>query len=235
MPHDDDLLDPRADALTYGLDSLDDRALLGILLGQGGARRADALAAELLDRGGGLRGLGRCGPASLAELPGLGVARALKLAVALEIGRRFATRFERPTQPLDRPDRVAAFLAPTFASLLHEEMWVLSLDGGNRLRGLRRVAQGGLHAMSVSPGDILRAVVWDGATAFVLAHNHPSGRLESSREDVETTVRLAVVAEQLGVPLVDHLILAPDGGFLSMAELGVIEPASRRARPRSGR
>jgi DNA repair protein RadC len=235
MPFDDDALDPRADALAYGFDSLDDRALLAILLGKASGRSSEALAGELLEQSGGLRGLARRGPASLAEQSGLGVARALKLAAAIEFGKRLATRVERPSEPLDHPERVAAFLTPMLATLLHEEMWVLALDGSNRLRGFRRVAQGGLHAIAIAPGDILRAALWDGATAFVLAHNHPSGRLEASREDVETTVRLGVVAHQLGIPLVDHVIVVPDGRYLSMAQLGVIESDPPRARPRRKR
>lgn len=235
MSIDDELIDARADALAYGLDSLEDRALLGILFGKSGHRGAEVIAGELLERGGGLRGLARLGPATLAEHAGVGVARALKVSAAIEIGRRLASRVERPSESLDRPSRVAAFLAPALAPLLHEEMWVLSLDARNRLRGVRRVGQGGLHAVSVAPRDVLRTAIWDGATAFVVVHNHPSGSLEASREDVETTVRLAFVAAELGVPLVDHVIVVPDGGYLSMAELGVIGPEARSGAPSSQR
>lgn len=234
MPQEDDELDPRADALAYGLDSLDERALLQLLLGRvGGGRSTEAVATELLERTGGVLGLSRCGPAVFAEHPGVGAARALRLAAAVEVGRRLARHTEPPDGPLDHPDAVAAFLTPRIGSLLHEEMWVVSLDGTNRLRGLRRVAQGGTHALSVAPSDVLRAALWDGATAFVLAHNHPSGRLEASREDIETTVRLALSAHELGVPMLDHVIVTASGAYLSMAELGVLGPD--RAMPRRRR
>jgi len=236
MSTSDDVDDPRFEALVHGLDTLDDRALVGVLLGRAlGGRSSEAVAAELLEKTGGFAGLARCGPAVFAEQPGVGVARALRLAAAIEVGRRLATRSAAPSEPLDNPLRVAQFLVPRLGGLLHEEMWVLSLDGANRLRGMRRVAQGGLHAMSVVPGDILRAALWDGATAFLLAHNHPSGRLEPSREDVETTVRMAVSAHHLGVPLLDHVIVTASGEFVSMAELGVLRGAPEPERGRKKR
>lgn len=229
----EDCEDPRTEAILHGVESLDDRALVGLLLGKGsGGRPSEVVAAELLDKAGGVVGMARCGPHVFAEHPGVGVARALRLAAALEVGRRLAHRIPVSSRALDEPSAVAALLSPRLGALLHEEMWVLSVDGANRLRGMRRVAQGGLHGMSVVPGDILRAALWDGAAGFILAHNHPSGSLEASREDIETTVRLALAAQQLGVPLLDHVILVPGGNYLSMAELGVLEVRLPGARGR---
>ncbi len=235
----DDHEDPRHEAILYGLDSLDDRALVGVLLGKAsGGRPSEAVAGELLDKAGGVVGMARCGPHVFAAHPGVGIARALRLAAAIEVGRRLARRAPVSTESFDDPAQVAELLGPRIGSLIHEEMWVLSLDGANRLRGLRRVAQGGLHSMSVVPGDVLRAALWDGAVAFILAHNHPSGRLEASPEDVETTVRLAACGQQLGIPMLDHVIVTAGGNYLSMAELGVLgprlEPRRRRRKASTG-
>ena len=105
-------------------------------------------------------------------------------------------------------------------------MWVLSLDGRNRLRGERRVAQGGLHGCAVAARDILRAALTDAASAFVLVHNHPSGDPRPSPEDVAMTAAVARAATVVGVPLVDHVVVS-DGRHASMLELGVLEDPSR--------
>jgi DNA repair protein RadC len=234
MPH-DDTLDPRADALTFGLDALDDPALVALLLGRArGAPPPELTAAELLAEVGGLPGLARCGPTRFVEQSGLGVARALRLGAGLELARRLVERPPPLGELLDSPERAVGFLTRKLGSLLHEEMWVLSLDAGNRLRGARRVGQGGLHALSISPADVLRAALWDGASSFILAHNHPSGRLKASREDIETTVRLGFASLQLGVPMVDHLIVTARG-HLSLAALGLVEPTTQRHRSRTSK
>lgn len=227
MLDDDRPDDARLDALAHGLDSLDDRALVTLLLGRARVGPPpDALAGELLGLVGGLRGLARCGPGAFADLAGVGVSRALRLGAAVELARRIGDVPPPIGESIDTPSRAVAFLTGKLGPLVHEEMWLLSLDGSSRLRAARRVAQGGLHAMSLAPADILRAVLWDGATAFVLAHNHPSGRLEASHEDIETTLRLAVAATQLGVPMIDHLIITAHG-HLSLAEMGLLDPPGR--------
>jgi DNA repair protein RadC len=216
---------PRERALGAGLATLGDVELLAILLGTGLAGRpASVVAAALLDETDGLQGLLRLGPQALAEQPGLGVAKALRIGAGLELGRRTLMRVPVPTVPLRHGKAVAAHLRWSLASLDHEEMWVLSLDGRNLLRGTRRVAQGGVHRLSVAPRDILAAAIADGASTFVLAHNHPSGDPTPSADDITMTRVTAAAGDVMGVPMVDHVILARDGSYRSMLEMGIIEP-----------
>jgi DNA repair protein RadC len=106
-------------------------------------------------------------------------------------------------------------------------MWVISLDGRNGMRGARQVAQGGLHGCAVSARDILRAALADAAAALILVHNHPSGDSAPSPEDVEMTRVVAAAGMVVGVPLVDHVILAPDGHYSSLLDLGMLGGAGR--------
>ena len=101
-------------------------------------------------------------------------------------------------------------------------MWLVSLDGRNYVRGMRRVAQGGLHTCSVLPRDILRAALYEAATAMVLVHNHPSGDPTPSAEDVALTRNLCDAGALTGLPLVDHVVVAPSGKYMSLLDLGVI-------------
>jgi DNA repair protein RadC len=216
---------PRERALVAGITALGDAELLAILLGTGLAGRpASLVATALLDEIAGLQGLLRLGPQTLAEHPGIGMAKALRIGAGLELGRRTLMRVPRPTVPLRHGKAVAEHLRWSLASLPHEEMWVLSLDGRNHLRGTRRVAQGGVHRLSVAPRDILAAAIADSASTFVLAHNHPSGDPTPSADDVTMTRMTAAAGEVMGIPLVDHVILAADGGYRSMLESGILEP-----------
>jgi DNA repair protein RadC len=120
-------------------------------------------------------------------------------------------------------------MAPEIGALAHEEMWVVCLDGRNRVRASRRVAQGGLHGCAVLPRDVLRVAVHEAASAIVLVHNHPSDDPTPSAEDLVMTRRAAEAAAIVGVPLVDHVIVAPSGRYTSMLDLGVLEPPDAHA------
>lgn len=215
---------PRERALEGGVGALGDAELLAILLGTGLAGRPVSLvAAGLLDRTAGLEGLARLGPSALAEHPGVGEVKAARIAAAIEIGRRAAIRSARARPPLRSPAEVAAYVKPMLRGLDHEEMWVLALDGRNNMRGMRKVAQGGLHGCSVAPRDILRVALADAASSMVLAHNHPSGDPTPSPADIEMTRIVLQAGAIAGIPLVDHVIVAHDGRHCSMLEIGLID------------
>ena len=219
------LMGPRERALEQGVSSLGDAELLAILLGTGLAGRPVSLvAAGLLDRFSGLDGLLRRSPAAIAEHPGIGLAKALRIGAALELGRRAAQRAARPQGKLCTSNAVADYMQPVLGPLPHEELWLISLDGRNFLRSARRVGQGGLHVCTVEPRDILRAALTEAATAMVLVHNHPSGDPAPSPADASLTRLIADLGRIMGVPLVDHVILTPDGQHSSLLNLGVIDP-----------
>lgn len=100
-------------------------------------------------------------------------------------------------------------------------MFVVSLDGQNGARSVRRVAQGGLHGCSVSARDILRVGLTEAASAIVLVHNHPSGDPTPSPEDIAMTRIVAEAAELVGMPLFDHVVIGRDR-YVSMLDLGVL-------------
>jgi DNA repair protein RadC len=203
------------------MESLCDTELLALLLGtRRTSERTLGLAASVLETVGGLEGLGRIGPAALAEHSGMDHARSLLVAAALELGRRSLERgLADEANVMGSFHSVATWARPRLARLDHEQVWLLVLDGRNRLRSAQRVAQGGLHGCALTPGDVLRPAVREGGSAFVLVHNHPSGDPAPSREDVAMTRLVAAAGELLGVPLLDHVIVAR-GGESSLLELG---------------
>ena len=218
---------PRERGICHGFDTLADPELVAVLLGTGEKGRSVLrVAVELLEQLGGLHGLLHTGPHAMAELRGVGLAKAARLAAGVELGRR-AWLNASASDRLDMSSsaEVALWARARLSELDHEQVWVLSLDGRNNLRSARRIAEGGLHGCSVESRDILRAVVRDAASAFVLLHNHPSGDPQPSDEDVDLTARLARAAMVIGTPLIDHVIVA-GRSHCSLFDMGLLTPKS---------
>jgi DNA repair protein RadC len=217
---------PRERGLSEGFENLADAELLSVLLGTGEkGRPVHRVAADLLEQWGGIVGLARAGPRALAETPGVGLAKAARIAAGFELGRRVLVHSSTaPRLNLGSSEEVARWGRIRLASLDHEQLWMLALDGRNGMRAARRVAEGGLHGCAVDPRDILRAALREAASAFVLVHNHPSGDPTPSDEDITLTNMVARAGSVLGTPLVDHVIVAA-GGHASLFDLGLLELA----------
>lgn len=206
-----------------GADSLSDTELLSLVLSGGRATSAPLAAALLAEHG--LAGVARLGLGELARARSVGQARALRVAAALELGRRAVQVTVVEASPFI-PDHqgVVAWALPRLAPLDHEELWALALDGRHGLRAARRVASGGVHGLHIGVRDVLRVVLKEAASSFVLVHNHPSGDPTPSQEDIAFTRRVCDGAEAVGTPLLDHVIIARQRAT-SMFELGLVSPA----------
>jgi DNA repair protein RadC len=228
---------PRERLVDVGVESLRDDELVALLLGTGTvAESVGIVALRLLEEHGALEGLARAGVGEISQRRGVGWAKAARVAAAVELGRRVstATRLREPAR-FPEPSAVVAWADRHLTSLDHEELWILALDAGNGLRAARRVAAGGIQGMFVSPRDPLRVALREGASAFILVHNHPSGDPTPSLEDLEFTRKMARAADVVGTPLVDHVIVGR-GASLSMLEHGCLpeweEAANERAEGR---
>jgi DNA repair protein RadC len=219
---------PRERLRVVGLRDLADVELLALVLGTGVVGMPVGLVASaLLEDLGGLEGVARAGYGELAERRGLGTARAMRIAAAFEMGRRACVKERLPWVPDSRA--VAEWGRAKLGDLAHEELWALALDGQHRVRAARRVASGGLHGMVLSVRDPLRVVLREGASAFVVVHNHPSGDPTPSLEDLRFTEQLAAAADAVGTPLLDHVVVASEG-HRSMLDDGILPVESSKER-----
>jgi DNA repair protein RadC len=187
-----------------------DAELVALVLGTGCAGvPVGVLAARLLEEHGGIGGLAHAGVGELGQGIGMGPAKGARLAAAIELGRRAVAAASRGTAAR-MPERraVEAWARPRLATLDHEELWLLALDGQHGLRAARRIASGGIHGMHVASRDPLRVALREAASAFILVHNHPSGDPSPSAEDIAFTRAVAEGATLIGVPLLDHVIVA---------------------------
>jgi DNA repair protein RadC len=216
---------PRERAVAVGVEHLGDGDLLALVLGTGRAGvPVGVLAAMLLEEHGGVAGLARAGIGELVLRAGVGAAKAARLMAAVELGRRAVQDASREVVAR-MPDRdaVEAWARPRLCTLDHEELWLLALDGHHGLRAARRVASGGIHGLHVASRDALRVALREGASAFVLVHNHPSGDPTPSPEDLAFTRAVERAAALVGTPLLDHVVVARRRA-ISMLEAGIIAP-----------
>ncbi len=203
---------PRERLEALGPEALSDAELLALLL-RTGSRGSDALAvaSQLLARHGGLPGLARAGPRDLVGAPGVGPAKSATLRASLEIGRRLATRRLAAGAAIGGPADVFRHFHPRLRDAAHERFLVVLLDGRHRVMRQELVSQGTLTASLVHPREVFRPALRAAAAALVLVHNHPSGDPTPSREDHEVTCRLVKAGEILGVPVLDHVVVAERG------------------------
>ncbi|HUJ57501.1 MAG TPA: DNA repair protein RadC [Kofleriaceae bacterium] len=214
-----DLFDdrPRERLWRDGVGATGDLELVAILLGTGvRARPAIAVATALVESVGGLAAISRASPRELAQVAGVGAARAARIAAAFELGRRAIARIDR-RDPLVEPEDVYRNLAPRLAGLQQEVFLSIGLDIRNGMLDIVEVGRGSVAAVDVHPREVFRPLVRMAAAGAVVVHNHPTGDPTPSQEDVALTRRLRAAGDVLGIPLVDHVII---GGteFVSVAE-----------------
>ena len=223
------MADLREHALAFGVQSMAVVDLLTLLLGTGTTGESVALsAANLLETSGGLEGIARLGPHALARR-GIGPAKATRVAAAIELGRRAQLGLLSEERALfDCFEQVVRWARPRLATLEHEEVWLLSLDGKYGLKSARRIAQGGLHGCALLTRDVLSPALRDGASAMVLVHNHPSGDPTPSAEDIAMTRAVRSAGELVGIPLIDHVVVARNGACSLSDVDGSVSPADGR-------
>jgi DNA repair protein RadC len=120
------------------------------------------------------------------------------------------------------PTDVAQVLIPQMRSLKVEHFKVVHLNIKNRVVKIEDVSVGTVNASIVHPREVFRMAIKDGSASIILAHNHPSGECEPSREDISLTKRLVEVGELVGIHVLDHLIIG-DGGYASLKQMGLME------------
>jgi len=216
---------PRERLLCQGSKNLSTAELIAILLGTGqGAGRLSAvgLGQFVLQKleehqRDSLAVLREITAQELMEIPGIGPAKATTILAAVELGKRVF--HSRPTERtvVDDPAIAAAILSNDLMWQPQERFAVLLLDVKHRLISTRVISVGTATETLAHPRDIFREVIRQGAVRAIVAHNHPSGSVEPSSEDIALTRQLLTGAQFLGIPLLDHLILG-NGNYLSLRQ-----------------
>ena len=201
--------------------NLSDQELLAVIVGTGikGCDVID-LTSHLIREFGGLRGISTAGIREIAGTNGMGIKKAIRIHAALEIGKRVVSEPVN-TNHIDSPFSVWQFLLPEMAGLQKEEFRVMILNNKNRLIKKSLISIGTISEAIVHPREVFRDAIREGGSSIIIAHNHPSGIITPSREDIATTKRIAESGSIIGIPLLDHVIIT-DLSFLSMKDEGYI-------------
>jgi len=205
---------PREKLLAKGEGALSDAELLAVLLGSGTKQFSVLnLSVKILSA---LNGeLATADTKTLLEVNGVGRAKACQVVAAIELGRRHLSR--RRAVIRDAEDAL-----PYLAGIRNERqehLVCLSLNGANEVLATRVVTVGLLDSNQVHPREVFADPITDRAASILCAHNHPSGTLEASPEDLAITMRLVKAGEVLGIRVLDHLIVT-EQGFLSLKQAG---------------
>ncbi len=205
---------PRERCMKRGASALSNTELLAILIRTGNrGTTALEMARRLLARCGSLRGLLSMEPAELAVAEGLGNARAAQIAAAMELARRFTEEEVMAAKRLAGAEDAYRFLRPRLRDLKYETFAVIFLNQKNGVLAYREMFKGTVNASSVHPREVVKAALRHNAAAVILAHNHPSGCVEPSPDDLKLTGELSGILKVIDVRVVDHLIVGGNGYY----------------------
>jgi DNA repair protein RadC len=212
---------PRERLVQFGANALSSAELLAILLRTGTPEMtAVQLAQHLLTSMGSLRAIASAKPSELAQVKGIGLAKAAQLLAAVELGRRIALEAMGEQPAITRPEDVYALLHHQLRDEKQEHVILLLLNTKNRVIQQSTLTKGTLDASLLHPREVFREAIRHSASSIILAHNHPSGDPTPSSEDIQMTNRLHQAGQLLGIDLLDHVILG-DGRWVSLKAQGV--------------
>ena len=210
---------PREKMISQGKTALSNAELLAILLGSGSA---DESAVELSRRilasvNNSLTTLGKQSLQQLQAFKGIGQAKAITILAATEMGRRRAAETPELQPKIEVAHNVFTLMQPLIGELPHEEFWVLYLNSTNRVIHKARLFSGGITQTTVDVRLLFKTALEQGAIALILVHNHPSGSITPSKEDIELTQRVKTAGDMLDIKLLDHVIVT-EKEYLSLLD-----------------
>jgi DNA repair protein RadC len=211
---------PREKLLLKGISTLSDAELIAILIGSGTAQlSAVEVGKKMLQYAGNLDSLAKLSVKELMKVKGIGEAKAISIVAALELGRR-----RKELQPEERPKIESSHTAfelikGDLMDLPHEEFWVILLNRAHRLIRKKRVSEGGVNGTVADPRIIFKLALEELASGIIVVHNHPSGNLTPSQNDISLTKKLKEGSRLLDMTLLDHLIVSNET-FMSFSDDG---------------
>lgn len=214
---------PREKLLLKGRQQLSNAELLAILIGSGNKdKNAIELAQEILySAQNNLNELAKLSVKDLTKFLGIGEAKAITIASALELGRR-RKEDEFVTKPKVTSSRDAYnIITPYLIDVPHEEFWVLCLNRANQLIKAENVSSGGLSGTVADPKVIFKKALDNNSSGLILIHNHPSGNTKPSQADLKITQQLKEAGSVLEIPVLDHLIFT-EKSYYSFADEGIL-------------
>jgi DNA repair protein RadC len=206
---------PREKLRDKGKAVLSDAELVAILIGSGNRdESAVALCKRILasvDHN--LNELGKLSIQQLMTFKGIGEAKAITIAAAMELGRRRRLEDVVERQKITSSKSVFDLMEPVLGELPHEEFWIIYMNNSNKIIQKTQQSKGGITGTLVDVRLVLKTALEVGATSLILVHNHPSGTLKPSQADQQLTQKLKTASESLDIKVLDHVIITEKAYF----------------------
>jgi DNA repair protein RadC len=213
---------PRERMRALGVEALSMRELLALVIGSGSRGRGTLeLADDLVSSFESARDLALASVERLCRISGMGVARASRVMAAIELGKRVLKSSRGDRKTVRCPADAAGMVMEDMMNLDREHFKVMLLDSKNAVISVETVSIGTVNASIVHPREVLKPALEKSATSIILVHNHPTGSVSPSREDILITRRFEKCGRILGIDVVDHIIVG-DNNYVSMKEGGYL-------------
>lgn len=214
---------PREKLLSKSAKALSDSELLAILIVNGTRQKSAVdLAREVLQLGkNNLNELAKLSVKELMKIKGIGEAKAIAVAAALELGRRRQTSGLLQKTIITNSTDVATYLQILLKDYRQEVFAVVFLNRANKINHFEIVSEGGITGTVADPRVILKKALEENAVSLILCHNHPSGNLKPSMADQELTLKIKEAAKYFDIKVMDHVIVS-DEGYFSFADEGIL-------------
>lgn len=214
---------PREKMLSKGKEALSNGELIAILIGSGNSKESavDLSRRILKDNNDNLIELSKLSINDLMKYKGIGEAKAVSIAAALELGRRrrFSEALEKPV--IKNSQMAFECFYPQLSDLNHEQFWIMLLNSANKVIKLEKIGVGGLAGTTADPKKIFKSALENNAVSVMLCHNHPSGNVIPSNADKKITDNLIKAGQFLEIKILDHIIIGNDNYF-SFADEGLL-------------
>jgi DNA repair protein RadC len=214
---------PREKLLHKGPAALSNAELIAILIGSGNLEEsAVALSKRILNElNDNLAELARLTISDLKKYKGIGEAKAITIAAALELGRRRSITVLNEKAQLKDSKTAFILLQKELGDLNYENFCIILLNRANRVLKTVKISDGGITGTVVDPRKVFKIALDNNATSIILGHNHPSGQLTPSDADIQLTKKLKQAGDMLDLPVLDHIIVG-DGNYYSFADEGIM-------------
>nr|WP_139189599.1 DNA repair protein RadC [Evansella caseinilytica] len=213
---------PRERMIREGSQSLSNQDLIALVLGSG--TRSESvleLSGRVLQHFDGLKLLKEASVKELQMIRGIGEAKAVQLKAAMELGKRIQQYSAEERYVIRSPEDVAKYMMEDMRHLTQENFVCLYLNTKNHVIHKQTIFIGSLNSSIVHPREVFKEAFRYSAAAVICLHNHPSGDVTPSREDIEVTKRLAQCGSMLGIDMLDHIIIG-DHRYCSLKEKGYL-------------
>ena len=214
---------PREKLIKKGVSALSDAEILAVLIGVGSTKETavDLMKRILKDVSNNLNELGRLTIHDLKKYNGIGEAKAIAIAAAMELGKRRKLAEIVNKKQIKSSQDIYERFQPKLMDLPHEEFWVIYLNRSNRIIDEQRISQGGVTGTVTDVKIILKQAIEKLATGMILCHNHPSGNIRPSKADSNITQKLKNASAYLDIQVLDHVIVGQNV-YYSYADEGIL-------------